>query len=525
MANRKMLTETETEELIELYQKTNNITRTGILFCETNTRFNFTDQFRRNISRILDKKGQTDNRFRLEDSKEFIEGKNRRITRSKYQFYTWEQNESPLHENLFKNILAYKDYLNASLNVILGRYKNPTSVFSDIKHENWNERTRKYWTSSRTNVHDYLTVLADIKISPTRKYPLTGLQGLSQGKSIIVGHPKLHLKTEPTLNGYPNKTVLTTGAITLPNYTDSGSGGIAENSHKFGFVIVEIRNEKIFHIRQVEADEDGNFIDLIHEVKDQVISIVYKADGLVCGDSHGHQVIPEIDKANDEICERFRIKNLVMQDVADGESCNNHVLKDPVQQFERLRNNKHLIEKELDELGDWLEPKLKYGIIIPTANHNDRFDRILLQDWRKDIPNSLFYFKYTSIVMEGKAPKGVLAYYLNNRFGDAIKTLSTQDSYLIGKYECALHGENGTNGSRGTPTGFRNLDIPMIVGHTHSTFRADDLFYVGHNIIPQKYASKGASSWGVSNVLIAKNGIAQHIIFTKGKYTTFDLLK
>lgn len=32
----------------------------------------------------------------------------------------------------------------------------------------------------------------------------------------------------------------------MPNYTDSERGKIAENSHKFGFVIVEIRDEKYF---------------------------------------------------------------------------------------------------------------------------------------------------------------------------------------------------------------------------------------------------------------------------------------
>jgi len=509
--------------LVSIYKKTNNITLTAKQFCKKNKRYKYSDSFRRLVSETLKRENITNNSIRLEDSKEFKEASKNTLKKSKYYFFTWEQNETPLHDNFWQNILAYKDYLNAELGVILGRYKNPTSVFADAKHENWSEKTRPYWTVSRHDIHEYLTVLSDVKIRPTRKYPLTGIQGLSQGKSIVIGHPKLHLKTEPTLNGYANKTVLTTGAVTLPNYTDSGNGKIAENSHKFGFIIVEIRDNKIFHIRQVEADNQGNFIDVIHEVTDQKITIVEKAEGLICGDSHGNQVIPEIDKANDEICERFQIKQLVLHDVIDGESCNNHVIKDPIQQFERLKNNKHLIDVELDELGEWLSPKLKYGIIIPSANHNNRFDRILIQDWRKDIANSLFYFKYTAAVMEGKAEKGVLAYYLEKRFGDAIKTLSTQDSYLIGKYECGLHGENGTNGSRGTPTGFRKLDIPMILAHTHSTYRADDLLYVGHNIIPQKYASKGASSWSVSNVLVAKNGIAQQLIFTKGNFTTFDL--
>ena len=517
------LSKEEVKSLIKIFKKRKNITKSAIEFCEKHKKYNYNDLFRRTVSNTLEREGLTQNATRLEDTTEFKEATKRVLGKSNYYFFTWEQNETPLHEDFWKNILAYKDYLNAELGVILGRYKNPTSVFVEVDHENWNEKTRPYWNASRHDIHNYLTVLADVKISPTRKYPLTGIQGLSQGKSIIIGHPKLHLKTEPTLNGYANKTVLTTGAVTLPNYTDSGAGKIAENSHKFGFVIVEIRNDSIFHIRQVEADKEGNFIDLFHEVKNQEIKIVENALGLVCGDSHGNQVIPEIDKANDEICERFNINNLVLHDVVDGESCNNHIIKDPIQKFERLQNNKHLIEPELEQLGKWLDPKIKYGLIIPSANHNNRFDRILTEDWRKDIPNSLFYFKYTTAVMEGKAKKGVLAYYLEKRYGDKVKTLATDDSFIIGKYECALHGEHGTNGSRGSATGFRNLDIPMIVAHTHSLYRADDLFYVGHNIIKQKYASKGASSWSIGNVLIAKNGIAQQLIFTKGKFTTFDL--
>ncbi|WP_299527451.1 hypothetical protein [uncultured Lutibacter sp.] len=517
------LTKSDIKTILKLYKTDKNITSVARKFCLENENHTYDDGLRRRISEHLERRNLTDNKTRIEDSEEWKLGKGKKLKKSKFYLITYEQNETPLHTNFYNNILAYKNFLNAELSVILGRYKNPTSVFAESKNENWHEETKEYWSASRHDIHDYLTLLADVKISPTMKYPLTGIQGLSQGKSIIVGHPKLHLKTEPTLNGYANKTVLTTGAITLPNYTDSRQGKIAENSHKFGFVIVEIRNETIFHIRQVEADKDGNFIDLIHKVHNQVINIVENAEGLVCGDSHGNQIIPEIDKANDTICERFNIKKLVMHDVVDGESCNNHILKDPIQQYERLQNDSHLIEKELHELKNWLKPKLKYGIVIPSANHNDRFDRILQQDWRKDIANSLFYFKYTTAVMEKKAEKGVVAYYLHNEFGDEITTLSTQDSYIIGKYECALHGDNGTNGSRGSNTGFRNLDIPMIVAHTHSTYRADDLFYVGHNILPQKYASKGASSWSVSNVLIAENGIGQHLIFTKGDFTTFDL--
>lgn len=519
----KKFSKKQEEYLIELYKDLQNITKVAEKYCEE-YKLVYKDNFRKRVSTFLDSKKLTNNKVRLEDTQDFKEATKRVLSKKKYYIITCEQNETPIHLPFWENVLAYKEFLGAELSVILGRYKNPTSVFQDAEHENWNTITKPYWDASRHDIHKYLTVLADVKISPTRKYPLTGLQGLSQGKSIIVGHPKLHMKTEATLNNYAKKMLFTTGVITKPNYTDSGIGAISEGVHKYGFVIVEIENDDVFYIRQVEADKDGNFIDLCYNVFDKKVETIRESKGLICGDTHFGHLDPKIDKANDVICNYFNVPQLVLHDLPDGESCNNHIIKSPIEQYKRLQEGKHLIEKELEDTGNWLENKLKFNPIVPQANHNNRFDRILDHDWRKDIPNSLFYFKYTTAVMEGKASNGVFPYYLENRFGDKVKCLDYQDSYKIGKYECSQHGDWGTNGSKGSPVSFRNLDIPIILAHTHTPFRADDCFYVGTNTyLNLGYNEKGASSWQHANVLIANNGIAQHIIFVKGKFTTFKI--
>lgn len=524
---KKRFTEQDKEQILDLFKKEKNITRLAEAFGSTKGKkleHKELENLRRKIGQFLDREGISNNKFRLEDSSEYKEASARKLTKKKYYIITWEQNETPLHKGFWKNILTYKEFLDAELSVILGRYRNPTSVFKDLKHENWNKDTKPYWDASRHDIHKYLTVLSDVKISPTRKYPLTGLQGLSQGKTIVVGHPKLHLKTEPTLNNYAKKMLLTTGAVTVPNYTDSGAGAISKGVHKLGFVIVEVHNNEIFYIRQVEADKDGNFIDLCYEVNDDGVTKIDKALGLVCGDSHHWHLDPKIDKANDKICEAFNIKNLVLHDAVDGESVNHWKLKSPIQQYKRITKNEYLAEKELEDLGNWIGTKLKYNPIIPQANHNARFDRVLENDWRKDIHNASFYMKYTPPVLDGRAERGVMAYYLEEKFGEQVKCLDFQDSYKIAKYEISLHGDYGNNGSKGSPVGFRNLEIPMILAHSHVPFRADDCLYVGTNThLILDYNKKGASSWLQSNVLISKNGLAQHIIFVNGKYTTFDI--
>lgn len=514
------------KKILEYYKKNTNITNVARQYCDfynLSEDYKIVDKVRKNISNFLNLKGITNNTIRLEDTKEFKDATKRELSNKKYYIITWEQNETPLHKNFWKNILSYKEFLNAELSVILGRYKNPTSVFVDKKHENWNEETKPYWDASRSDIHKYLTVLSDVKISPTRKYPLTGLQGLSQGKSIIVGHPKLHLKTEPTLNGYPKKMLFTTGAVTVPNYTDSGAGAISKGVHKLGFVIVEVKDKEIFFIRQVEADDKGNFIDLCYEVKDQSVKTINKALGLVCGDTHHLHIDKKIDEQNDKICEYFNVDNVVLHDVIDGESCNNHKIKSPVQQYIRYDNQEHLIEKELDDLGLWLNNKLEYNPIVVKSNHDDRFDRVLDNDWRKDIPNSLFYLEYTAKKLRGEITIGVVPYYINQKFGEKIKCLDYVDSFKIGKYECSQHGDWGSNGAKGSPTSFRDLEIPIILAHTHTPYRADDTFYVGTNSkLILDYNKRGMSSWIQANLLIAKNGIAQHIIFINGEFTTFD---
>lgn len=481
------------------------------------------DSVRRSCSKYLEEKKVTNNTNRLEDTEEFLQASKRKLKNSKYYIITWQQNDTPIFNPFWKNVLAYADFLGAEISVILGRYHNPTSVFKDAKNERWSTITQDYWDTAKHDIHQHLTVLSDVKIQPTRKYPLTGMEGLTQGTSFIVGHPKLHLKTCAVLKGHPEKIILTTGAITVPNYTDSNAGYVSNHHHKYGFAIVEIKDDEVFYVRQVEADSMGNFNDLIHKVESGEVTVSKNFKGLVCGDTHQWSIDKEVDAKNDEICEAWNIEKVVLHDVIDGESCNNHIIKNPIEQYKRMTKGQNLIEKELEDLVEWLEPKLKYNIIIPYANHNDRLDRILQEDWRKDIANSMFYLKYTQAVLEEKANKGVLAYYLEEKFGDKITTLKHNDSYIIGKYECSQHGHVGSNGSKGSMVGFRNLNIPMITAHTHSTYRADDFLCAGANCDLDAPYLKGSSSWNHSNVLIGDNGIAQQIIFIRGEFTTFNI--
>ena len=502
----------------------NNITHTAREFCKQKE-LEYTDSSRRKVSAFFTKrKSVKDEVLTPQEESEYLLAKGRVLKKSKIYLFTWEQNKTPLHDGLWKNLLAYKEFHNAELSVILGRYKNPTSHFVDKEYESWNKETLPYRDANRHNIHKYVTVLSDVKIQPTAINPLSGLEGMTGETTTIVGSPKLHLKPVPVLEGHPKKLLVTTGAITIPNYVDSKAGKKGEFTHKMGFTIIEIKDGETFFIRQVEADENGDFIDLFYEVKDGIVGKLNNIEAIVLGDLHAPNYKNENIDLVDELVAKLKPKQLVLHDLIDGESVNNHILKNPVAQHQRMITGNDDVELEIGSVVEFLKKWPDQLKIIVQSNHNDRFDRwIINNDWTKDIKNALPYLKYTTAVLEGKANKGVIPYILESKFtSDEILCLDYDDSFIIKGYEVAHHGHIGANGSRGSIEQFRKMSTRMVIGHSHSPCVLDSVIQVGTLTPLRQSYNRGGSSWMCASCIIHKNGIGQLIIFIDNDYTTFE---
>jgi hypothetical protein len=72
---------------------------------------------------------------------------------------------------------------------------------------------------------------------------MTGMQSLSGVNSCILVHQST-VRNDTSIRG--QQMMLTTGAITKSNYTDSKSGKVGDFHHTFGFVIVEIKDDETF---------------------------------------------------------------------------------------------------------------------------------------------------------------------------------------------------------------------------------------------------------------------------------------
>jgi transposase len=459
----------------------------------------------------------------ITESPQYIKAKERKFNKKKKRFIiTWAQNSTDVHENFISNIEAYAKFINADIHVIAGRYKNPTSVFTDKEYDVWPDRILQYLDAGRHEVHKHMWIMSDVKIQPTAVDPMTGLQGMSGINSCVFGSPKVQMETIPVLEGNLPKLMMTTGACTVKNYTDSKAGKKGEFHHTLGFVIVEIKNEDIFFSRQITATDDGNFTDLFYKVEEGNVTQIDTIAAAVLGDLHYGQHDERVLEKTLDLFKSLKPENVILHDVFDGLSINHHESKDPFIQYQREVDGTNSLKSEIESMLEGLEKFSGYNVSIVRSNHDDFLDRWLKNtDWRKanTLKNSIEYMEFSALLLKGEAPKGIIPYLINKRF-PSFRTLGRSDSLVVNGWELAQHGDIGSNGSRGSLMQFRKLNTKIIVGHYHSPGRKDGALAVGTSTKLRVNYNLGPSGWLQSHVIIHHDGKAQHINFIRGEFTT-----
>lgn len=448
--------------------------------------------------------------------------------------FTWAQNATPFHDSLWRNMKAYAEFRGAKIGVIQGRYQNPTSVWNlkDISKEYWmlsDSEADYYLMGNRVTINDDATVLGDIKIRPTAVNPITSIYEITGAKSCIIGHPRVHMRTIPTVYEREPKTVWTTGAITRTNYTDSKAGKRAEFHHTYGFLIVEI-DEHLTHIRQVTADDStGDFYDLFYQVKDGKITKNSECEAQVLGDLHGIFARGSNLDVTLDLLDQIPPKRTVVHDVIDSYSISHHHRNDPFLQARKREQGTDSLQWEIDEtfrvLNDCgFDTRNTY---IVRSNHDMHIDRWLKEvDWRKDPTNARIYFKLGKMKLDqtNNPERGIFAALIEEKYGGSIKCLHPNESLLVKGFEVSMHGDIGANGSRGSVNQFRKLPTKTITGHSHAPARRDGALSVG--LIPSvdklEYM-EGPHNKACANIIVHKDGKAQHVFIKQNRYTNINL--
>jgi hypothetical protein len=441
------------------------------------------------------------------------------IPRSKVYVVTYAQNATPVHKPFFAALQVYCRARGATLIVIPGRYKNPTSLWNENNEtdEWWAAETQPFLFDGVKTLGDHLTIHGDISIQPTAKTPLSDFEVYAGACSAVFGHPRLQLRTVATGKRRYPRILTTTGACTLPNYTRSKAGKKAEAHHVFGATVIE-QGSKLFHMRQINATKDGSFIDLDVAYDARGTRPAARPLGIVFGDIHvdmsDSQVLAASFTRPDSMMRRLQPVYAVYHDVLHFGSRSHHKRHDFSDRYRRARGlaTDDVAEEVIAAVRflDEMTPQSTQAIVV-RDNHSAHFDRWLNEaDFRSDPKNARFFIDAWSLKLEKFEATGAwtpafeLCYEI---MGEArARFLQRDDPFKLGDIEVSFHGHSGANGSRGSLGGFAKLGVKSIVAHTHTPGIQDGCTMVGvGGALDQEY-NELPSSWMNTHCIVYANG-------------------
>ena len=296
---------------------------------------------------------------------------------------------------------------------------------------------------------------------------------------------------------------------------------LADLDHVIGALVVEIANNDIFHIRQIQAEKGGAFIDLATKYHpDGKVSKV-SGGALVLGDWHAGSTDPTAAKAWREVAELIKPKYLVMHDTFDGSSISHHELKNKISRAKKAEENKLNLEDELKLVTTDLEALSKWAdkVLIVPSNHDDWISRYLKEGrYIEDSQNLRVSLKLSLAMLDNNDPFEYAVKNLYNLKAKNIKWLKPNTSFKFGGHELACHGHEGSNGSRGSLASIERAIGMCVIGHSHTPGILRGAKQVGTSTYLKLLYNNGPSSWLHASVIIHSNCSYQMIISVDGKW-------
>ncbi len=442
------------------------------------------------------------------------------LPKSEVYFITAAQNSTPVFK---KNLQAAENFCKengAKLIVIPFRYKNPTSVWTrqQENQERWDDLLEDYLYWTRSPINSNLMLLGDIRVQATGQQPLSGFESITKHCSGIIGHPKRQFKCIPTPSSKEPKIMCTTGAVTHPNYTDTKAGAQGEFHHIFGGLVVEVQDNKVFHMRQVHAlRKDGSFIHLDKKYSHKGVTKAPRPLGLVMGDTHVDYVDPDVVCATftneDSIVNTLRPRALYWNDLLDFYAQNHHHRGNPFVNLAKHRSGRNNVREEVERACAFVDhhsPAYCTNYLLP-GNHPDALMRWVKEaDWKGDPENAEFYLetalalvRSTRATDTGSHTDDPFNYWAKQliQCADRTEFPSRNEAVHVGGME-VFHGDHGPNGARGSINGFKRIGTRSIIAHLHTPGIEEGCTQVGTSTRKGLEYVSGPSSWMHSHALI-----------------------
>lgn len=372
--------------------------------------------------------------------------------------------------------------------------------------------------------------LSTIKLSAKHIDPITGLGRIGQREgSFIYASPKQRMKASPVSNIKMPHFLMTTGAITEPDYTSSNymsnrTAYIADHDHVMGGLIVEIGDSDEYHFRQFQCDDKGRFIDLGKEYNGKTVKEV-QPEAFVLGDWHSGSTCPMSKGIWKDICKTLKPKSVIMHDMFDGRSINHHESQNIDSLAKRaeaghlnLEDELKFLARDLEELSTWADK-----IVVVKSNHDEFLKRFLQKGNFADDPYN--YKTFLKLALEYVETSCDPLKYGVEKLGELdakvaknVVWLQRDEDYKVSGIQLGAHGDKGANGSRG---GLKSMEFAYgnsVSGHSHSPEILRGAWQVGTSSKLKLSYNVGPSSWLNTSCLVYPNGQRQLINAIDGKY-------
>jgi len=380
------------------------------------------------------------------------------------------------------------------------------------------------------NLNDKIRV-SNYSIRPQQIDPVTGLGRFTQNDvTTIFASSKQRLKVIPNSNDSLPKVLMTTGALTHPNYKDDRIGKIALKDHVYGAIVVETEGPTTYHQRQLTANRNGEFVDLGVKYTPKGTESC-SLEALVLGDWHVRDTDPLVRNATFEMIRELKPRRIIVHDWFNGHSVNPHEEEKFITRAMMYAQGRASIEQELrDNSKELYEMRKVAGdkteIVVVRSNHDEFLDRYLqkgrylkeIHNWKVGHELALACYDPDNPKLRIKNPfhEGLL------RYGGIPNNVTylerNQDYKPVMGWQLGAHGDKGGNGSRASINGLENSYGKSITGHSHTPEILRNTFRVGTSTYLSLSYNDGPSSWMNTHGLLWSNGKVQLVNIINGKW-------
>jgi len=466
--------------------------------------------------------------------------------RPRHFIVTGAQDKTTIHSDFWNNLLAYQKFL-GNCELLVGGFTYSKKLFTEndptVRNDDvwFDERVEPYILHEKVALGDKLVFCAEMNTLPTAVQPLSGLETYTGAKWGIFPHTKVQLRSVATGKNELSKQILTSGAVTLPNYIRKKAGVKAQFHHVIGAVVVTVAPDGAFWCRHIQADDemDGTFCDLDRMVKGGRVTEGHRVEAMTYGDIHREKLDPVVALTTwgfdietnmvilgfPSLDQKLKPKVRFFHDLADFTSRNHHNIKDHDFRFDKYFNGPDNVESDMQLSATFIkaieDPDIE-DVVVQSNHDNALLTWMKTAEAKHDPENYEFWLKcelkYCGALRQGKKINIFHETMLDLGMPERTVFVGEDDSYRIFDIECAMHGHLGANGARGSVNAFTKMGAKSNTGHSHSPNITDGSYVGGVSGLMDMGYNKGLSSWAQAHIITYKTGKRAIVTMMNGRW-------